>query len=219
MNSVTGRPKPSGKVQTQVIELDVRDTESGRSTGEGPATQTLLHFQPGATSEQFKVHAPDAPPSSHTSDSSRILLPHTLQTLFEDDRDVSAVQTAPFSTTHKDEHPSPETKFPSSHCSLKIATTPSPQLVLHMLRSVCDFVVQAQPISVLHAELHPSQLFKFPSSHSSPPCRIPFPQPEVQTDLLFVSLHDQPCVTVQFWSQPSPSTVLPSSHASDWLHS
>src|SRR5512139_3817580 len=86
--------------------------------------------------------------------------------------------------------------------------------------------LHGSPSSFLHTLLQPSPVAVLPSSHASPCSTWPLPQvsagshvPEPGVSHVFElhwlsPVHGSPFESLQLFSQPSPVTVLPSSHAS-----
>src|SRR5512142_1945533 len=100
------------------------------------------------------------------------------------------VHVKPASILQSEEHPSPLTALPSSHCSPP-STSPSPHLVAHppppggQLGSAMQVGVQPSPRS----------LFFVAGSHPSAPSTLPSPQTVLRQ---LVSSHTQPGFTEQF---------------------
>ena len=109
--------------------------------------------------------------------------------------------------------PSPETRFPSSHCSGAIII-PSQHIGLQTLKVVhtlvhaffehsdthCFIILHSYQGSIVHTLLHPSQSILFPSSHCSHASI--FQLPHIVDSIL------------QFAEHQSPETRFPSSHCS-----
>jgi hypothetical protein len=119
----------------------------------------------------------------------------------------------PASTWHAPEHPSPDTRFPSSQASPG-SITPFPHAVVHP----AGFSVQ----SALHVSVPPlyprvRHVFPFRSAPSHPSACTPpaaTPSPHVAAHTLGFPLHTYPRSAWQPGAQPSPGTAFPSSQVS-----
>src|SRR5438067_1237764 len=116
---------------------------------------------------------------------------------------------------HDDEQPSPPLMLSSSHASFA-RTKPSPHTAWHDVGAVATS--HTNPVSSAHVDEQASTLLRLASSHCSLPCTMPSPQrwhtlvdagaPPV------AGAHVHPSSTAHADEQPSPSSTLPSSHAS-----
>src|SRR5580692_1947420 len=79
---------------------------------------------------------------------------------------VTLVQLQPVSIMQVELQPSPETVFPSSHCSPG-NTRPSPHTAVHVPPEQCG--------SIVHVGEQPSYGMRLPSSHCSSPSALPSP--------------------------------------------
>ena len=129
------------------------------------------------------------------------------------------VEIGLLSTVHVELQPSPSTVLPSSHPSTPAATSPSPQVDVHVSAVVAFPPSHRHPHSSLQSAEQPSPESRFPSSHQSS-CAIigivmPSPHLSKHVDMPHVGLvHSYVDSTVHAEPQPSPFTRLPSSHPS-----
>src|SRR5580692_10457317 len=99
---------------------------------------------------------------------------------------VSFVQVQPFSIWQVELQPSPETVFPSSHCS-PVSMIPSPQTAVRLHLPPEHFGSRVQ------VGEQPSYGMRFPSSHSSVPSTMPLPHTVfLQADFMAVTTHSKP---------------------------
>jgi len=117
------------------------------------------------------------------------------------------VVAQPASIVHALEHPSPFSRFPSSHPSKKYDHTPSPHVGSHI--SAPDSPAeQLNPHCIVQLNEHPSMLPLLPSSHSSVATRRPSPQMGLHAEALHTGVsHPQPTSIEQFELHPSSFTL------------
>ena len=124
-------------------------------------------------------------PSSQSSIPIVLLSPHISDHLLFIGAVKSFIQVAPDSIIQNILHPSPETRFPSSHCSFFDARTPSPHSVRQMSGDEEVPPEHTHPCSNAHIFEHPSPLISFPSSHFVPLFSKIIPSPQISCHVSF----------------------------------
>ena len=124
-------------------------------------------------------------PSSHSSIPIVLLSPHISAHLLFIGAVESFMQAAPDSIIQSLLHPSPETRFPSSHCSIFDASIPSPHSVRQMSGDEEVPPEHTHPCSNTHIFEHPSSLILFPSSHFAPLLSKIIPSPQISRHVSF----------------------------------
>ena len=126
------------------------------------------------------------------------------------------MQAAPDSIMQSLLQPSPETLFPSSHCSCFDARMPSPQTVPQMSGDEEVPPEHTQPCSNFHKLEHPSPPILFPSSQFIPLLSKTIPSPQISCHVSFEigdpPWHSYPDSIVHVSDHPSLLLIFPSSH-------
>ena len=126
------------------------------------------------------------------------------------------MQVAPDSIMQNISQPSPETRFPSSHCSFFDTRIPSPHSVRQMSGDEEVPPEHTQPCSNVHKLEHPSPLILFPSSQFIPLLSKIIPSPQISCHESFdvgdPSWHSYPDSIVHVLDHPSLLLRFPSSH-------